>query len=339
MTRPFARIVADARSVPFEFDPARGVAIGIVDESGPGRGLAARKILECAHAGRPQDPLQFVFDVENAFHTLAEAFPYMIVGGDYAQIPLRMRPDSILEEVLRAGKSAILQIHALPAAERTAFIARFILALLDLPRSSWRPIVVFIDEAHLYAPRGGHAASLEPIVSLLAQGPPRGIGAILATAHPAKLYEGAAERIATWLVGRVGSSRDRGVAAGLVGLAPNGAEARGLARLSADQFWVRGAGISEPATPAPVGGAVLVRVEPTLTKPGAATALAVRAGAGRRPAFGRVASSAVIVGSILLGLLGMVLVLRGGFVLPSLVLMLAGMFGLVVAHIGSTINR
>lgn len=340
MTRPFARTTgADARPVSFELDPARGRPIGVVEDVGAGQGIVARKILECAHAGRPQDPLQFVFDVENAFHTLAEAYPYVIVGGDYAQIPLRMRPESILEEVLRTGKSALFQIHALPEAERAAFIARFLTALLDLPRAAWRPLVVFIDEAHLYAPRGGSAASLTPIVSLLTEGPSRGITCLLATAHPAKLYEGVAERIETWFVGRVGSSRDRRMAAALLGFAVNAAQVRGLAQLGAGEVWGRGPGLSAPASDGSAGDAVRLRLEPTVTKPGAETGLAPRFGGGRKPQFGRATANVVIAGSILLGLLGAALVLRGGYVLPSLVLMLGGMLGLVVAHIGSTINR
>lgn len=339
MIRSFACTAAGARLVPFELDPARGRLIGVVEDVGAGQGLVARKILEGAHAGRPQDPLQFVFDVENAFHTLAEAFPYVIVGGDYGQIPLRMRPESILEEVLRTGKSALFQLHSLPEAERAAFIARFLTALLDLPRASWRPIVVFIDEADLYAPRGGSAASLMPIVSLFTEGPSRGITCLLATAHPAKLYEGVAERIETWFVGRVGTSRDRRMVTSLLGFAASAAAVRGLAQLGPGEVWARGVGISAPTSDGAAGDALHLRLEPTLTKPGAATGLAPRFGGGRKPQFGRATANAVIAGSILLGLIGAALVLRGGYVLPSLVLMLGGMFGLVVAHIGSTINR
>jgi DNA helicase HerA-like ATPase len=65
--------------------------------------------------------------------------------------------------------SAVVDLFELKLAERRQFVKLFLESLIHLPRELWRPMLVILDEAHIYCPeRGsGEAESTEAVISLI----------------------------------------------------------------------------------------------------------------------------------------------------------------------------
>jgi hypothetical protein len=167
--------------------------------SGGGKSRALRYLLELTH-GHIQ---QFVFDPEGEFSTLREHFPFVVAGrdGDVAA-----HPDTaavLCRRLMSLNTSAVLDLYDLAPSERRQFVRRFLEELMNLPRADWHPVLVALDEAHVYAPeRGkGEAESTEAVITLCTQGRKRGLAPILATQRLAKLHKDAAAELFNKLIG------------------------------------------------------------------------------------------------------------------------------------------
>ena len=124
--------------------------------SGAGKSWALRRILEQTH-GTVQ---HLVIDPEGEFASLREKFDYVLAarsGGDTAADPRTAK--LLAERLLELGVSAILDIYELKPHERVRFVRLFIDALVDAPKALWHPVLVVIDEAHVYCPEKGEAES------------------------------------------------------------------------------------------------------------------------------------------------------------------------------------
>lgn len=174
--------------------------------SGAGKSRALRQQLEETH-GRVQ---HIVLDPEGEFSTLRERFPYVLAGrdGDVQAHPKTAR--LLCRKLMELGASAVLDLYDLPLADRREFVKLFLLELMALPRSLWRPLLVVIDEAHVFCPeRGsGEAQSTEAVITLCTQGRKRGYCAVLATQRISKLHKDAAAELLNKLVGRTGLDVD-----------------------------------------------------------------------------------------------------------------------------------
>lgn len=167
--------------------------------SGGGKSRALRYLLELTH-GHIQ---QFVFDPEGEFGTLREHFPFIVAGRDG---DVGATPDTaalLCRRLMSLNTSAVLDLYDLAPAERRRFVRRFLEELMNLPRADWHPVLVAIDEAHLYAPEKGkgEAESTEAVITLCTQGRKRGLAPILATQRLAKLHKDAAAELFNKLIG------------------------------------------------------------------------------------------------------------------------------------------
>jgi uncharacterized protein len=107
--------------------------------------------------------------------------------------------------------SAVIDPYELKLAERRQFVKLFLDSLIHLPRELWRPMLVLLDEAHIYCPeRGsGDAESTEPVISLMSQGRKRGYAGIIATQRLSKLHKDPAAEATTSSLGAPGWMRTR----------------------------------------------------------------------------------------------------------------------------------
>jgi hypothetical protein len=167
--------------------------------SGGGKSRALRYLLELTH-GHIQ---QFVFDPEGEFSTLREHFPFVVAGrdGDVAA-----HPDTaalLCRRLMSLHTSAVLDLYELAPTDRRRFVRRFLEELLNLPRADWHPVLVAIDEAHVYCPEKGkgEAESTESVITLCTQGRKRGLAPILATQRLAKLHKDSAAELFNKLIG------------------------------------------------------------------------------------------------------------------------------------------
>lgn len=217
--------------------------------SGGGKSWLLRRLLEQT-AGKVQ---QIVIDPEGEFATLREKFDYVIgahQGGDALTHP---RTASLFaRRLLETNVSAILDIYDLKAYERQQFVRNFLEALVNSPRRLWHPVLVVLDEAHVYAPEKGRAESTSAVIDMATRGRKRGFCLCLATQRLSKLHKDAAAEMINKLIGRTGLDIDVKRAADELGMTSREAMNR-LRQLGAGEFYAFGPAISHAVTKVKIG--------------------------------------------------------------------------------------
>lgn len=212
--------------------------------SGGGKSRALRYLLEGTH-GRVQ---QIILDPEGEFASLRERFDYVLAGRD-GDVPAHPKTAAMLaRRLMELGVSAVVDLYDLSTHDRREFVKRFLDELMRLPRALWRPLLVVIDEAHIFAPeRGaGESQALESVITLCTQGRKRGYAACLATQRISKLHKDAAAELLNKFIGRTGLDVDVKRAADELGLDKEARQA--LRTLSPGQFFVYGPAIANAVT-------------------------------------------------------------------------------------------
>lgn len=217
--------------------------------SGGGKSWCLRRILEQTH-GHVQ---QLVIDPEGEFGTLREKFDYVYAaksGGDTAADPRSAK--LLAERLLELGVSAVLDIYDLKAHDRIRFVRFFLEAMIDARKELWHPVLVVVDEAHVFCPQKGEAESMGAVIDLCTRGRKRGYCAVLATQRLSKLHKDAAAELNNKLIGRTGLDVDMARAAEELGFTGRDErlQLRGLAR---GNFFAFGPAISEAVTRVHVG--------------------------------------------------------------------------------------
>lgn len=232
---------------PLDLQRLIGTRMLIQANSGGGKSWAIRRLLEATH-GQVQ---QIVLDIEGDFPSLRSRYDYVLAGkgGD---IPADPRAATLLaHKLLELQASSILDLEELKHHERIRFVRLFLEAMIAAPKSLWHPVLVVLDEAHLFAPEQGQAESFGAVVDLATRGRKRGFCCVLATQRISKLSKDAAAECNNKLIGRTGLDIDVKRAADELGLRGNTAALRDL---EPGQFYGFG-----PAFPA-AKGATLFRV-------------------------------------------------------------------------------
>lgn len=228
--------------------------------SGGGKSYALRRLLEQTHGACQQ----IVIDPDGEFHTLREKYDYVLAGkgGDCAAT-VRTAP-LLARRLLELGVSAIVDIYDL-GADRPAFVAEFIGALMDAPRELWHPVMVVVDEAHKFAPETGkrrrkrEAATMDDctaaVISLMDSGRKRGFCGVLATQRIAKLSKDAVAEVNSKLIGRTSYPDDQQRAADELGIRSK-EQRLALRDLKPGEFYVFG-----PAFTVDAHGELVTRVK------------------------------------------------------------------------------
>lgn len=222
--------------------------------SGGGKSYGVRYVLEQTH-GKIQ---QIVIDPEGEFASLRERFDYLLAGKD-GDVPADVRSAKLLcRRVMELGVSVVIDIYDLKLDERREFIRVFLDALMHLPRTLWRPLIVALDEAHMYAPeRGqGEATSTDAVITVCSQGRKRGFCAVLATQRISKLHKDAAAELRNKLIGLCTLDLDLKRAGDELGFDKE--QRATLRELPAGHFYALGPAIGAP-------GVTLVRTGEVLT--------------------------------------------------------------------------
>ncbi|HTT77096.1 MAG TPA: DUF87 domain-containing protein [Candidatus Binataceae bacterium] len=187
-----------------------------------------------------------VLDNEGEFASLREAVDVLLVGAD-GELPANPRHAALLARRLLEYKvSAVVDLYELKLPERRRFVKLFLEALIHLPRELWRPLLVILDEAHLYCPeRGaGEAESTEAVVSLMSQGRKRGYAGIIATQRLSKLHKDAAAEANNVIIGRTWLDADQARAGDALGLSK--ADRLKLRDLGQGEFYGFGPALKQP---------------------------------------------------------------------------------------------
>ncbi len=172
--------------------------------SGGGKSWLLRRLLEQSH-GKVQ---QIVIDLEGEFSTLREKFDY-ILAGKGGDTPADPRSAALLaRRLLELNASAIIDLYELNHFDRKRFVKIFLDAMVNAPKNLWHPVMVVIDEAHVFCPEKGSAESSESVIDMATRGRKRGYCTILATQRLSKLHKDAAAECNNKLIGRTGLDVD-----------------------------------------------------------------------------------------------------------------------------------
>jgi hypothetical protein len=173
--------------------------------SGGGKSWVLRRLLEQT-APHVQ---QLIIDPEGEFATLRERFDYVIAAahdGDALASP--QTAAMLARRLLESGVSAVLDIYDLKAHERQQFVRRFLDALVNAPRKLWHPVLVVLDEAHVFCPQAGSAEAAPAVIDLATRGRKRGLCLVAATQRLSKLHKDVAAELLNQLIGRTGLDVD-----------------------------------------------------------------------------------------------------------------------------------
>lgn len=217
--------------------------------SGGGKSWALRRILEQT-APKVQ---QLVIDPEGEFATLREKFDYIVCAPHDADAVAHPRTAKLLaRRLLETGVSAILDIYDLKPQERKAFVRHFCDALVDAPKKLWHPVLIVLDEAHVYAPEKGKSESLGAVIDLATRGRKRGFCLVAATQRLAKLHKDVAAELNNKMIGRTGLDVDVSRAADELGMTKREAM-QALKFLDAGEWHVFGPALSRSVKKLKVG--------------------------------------------------------------------------------------
>lgn len=205
--------------------------------SGGGKSYLLRRFLEQSN-GQVQ---QIILDLEGEFVSLREEYDYLLIG-DEGDIPISIRTAEILARKLMEIKvSAVIDLSDLKHAERITFVKRFLDSLMNLPKKLWNPLIVVVDEAHMFAPesKSGKAESCSAVIDLMTRGRKRGYCGILATQRIAKLNKDAMAECNNYMIGRTGLDIDMKRAGDILGFTSK-LQVAELRTLGAGEFYTYG---------------------------------------------------------------------------------------------------
>lgn len=222
--------------LPIDLDVLIETRLLIQANSGGGKSWIVRRTLEQTHS----QVQHLVLDVDDEFHTLREKHDYVLAGRAGGDCPATVKSAALLaRRLLELGVSAIIGLYELRHDERELFVKHFLNALIEAPRSLWKPVLVVIDEAHKFCPEVGKVESSAAVIDLMTRGRKRGFCGVLATQRIAKLHKDAAAECNNKLIGRTGLDVDQDRAAKELGFR-SAADREGLRDLDPGVFYAYG---------------------------------------------------------------------------------------------------
>ncbi len=229
-------------------NPSKKIDIGTLLESrllicansGGGKSYAVRKILEKSH----KKILPVVLDIEGEFQSLKEKFNFLLIGGPNGDVPLDIKTaGSLPKKILERNIPTIIDISELKKEARIKFVKEFLDGLMELDKKYWKPLLIFLDEAHQFAGQHGKEDSVWAVIDLMTRGRKRGYCGILCTQRIAKLHKDAAAEANNIMVGRTLLDIDAKRAADMLGFSKR-RQRRALHSLEPGEFMCSGPAFS-----------------------------------------------------------------------------------------------
>jgi hypothetical protein len=204
--------------------------------SGAGKSWAIRKMVEETY-GQAQI---IIIDVEGEFRTLREKYDFIIAGKNDSDVSIDpAHAKALCHKVLEEDVDIICDLYDLAPHDRVRWVKNFCEALLDAPKKFWHPALIFLDEAHKFAPEKDSAESASAVINLASQGRKRGFCLVAATQRLAKLDKDVAAECQNKLIGLCNIGIDRKRAAEELGFYER-AEILSLRDLSFGHFYAVG---------------------------------------------------------------------------------------------------
>lgn len=240
--------MASGEEATIDIDRLMETRMLIQASSGAGKSYAIRKLVEQMF-GHVQIIL---IDIEGEFATLREKYDFILAGegGDIQADP--RTAEVLARKLLELEVSAIVDLYELKQQERKHFVRVFLDAMVNAPKNLWHPCVVFVDEAHQFAPQVGESEALGSVNDLMTRGRKRGYCGVLATQRLSKLHKDAAAEAGNKLIGRCGLDDDMKRGAFELGFTKR-EEILSLRDLDAGEFYAFGPALSKTVEKVKVG--------------------------------------------------------------------------------------
>jgi len=237
--KPTLGIDTEGIAIPIDVEKLVEGRMLITATSGAGKSWALRRLLEQTH-GHVQ---HIVIDPEGEFYTLREIFDYVLArAGNEGERDCGISVPSaalLATRLLELGVSTVVDIYDLKPRDRTVFVQLFLESIMAAKRSLWHPVLVIIDEAHMFCPQAGESESGSAVAHLMSGGRKRGFAGCLATQRYSKLHKDAAAMCKNVLIG--GFTLDVDVKRAVESLGFVGRDAGTEIRaLNPGQFYVQG---------------------------------------------------------------------------------------------------
>jgi hypothetical protein len=192
--------------------------------SGSGKSRLLRRLIEQSAAFVQQ----VILDPEGDYVQLAERYGHVVIDAkDYSAKGI----EEIGARVRQHRYSAVLNLeHMTDIDGQMRQAAAFLCGLFEVDRAHWHSVLVFVDEAQIFAPSGtegsddARKATLSAMVNLMCRGRKRGLCGVIATQRLAKLAKNVAAECANFLMGRTLLDIDMARAADLLGMDKKKAE-------------------------------------------------------------------------------------------------------------------
>lgn len=168
--------------------------------SGYGKTTLLVEVVEQTH----QHIQQIIIDPEGEFSPLRANHDFVIAAAQNGDALAHPRTAGLLAtRLLETKASAILDIYDLKPRERPEFVMEFINSMMNAPKDLWHPVLVILDEAHLFCPEKGfgEAVSADAVEDLAGRGRKRGFRLVAATQRIAKFSKTAAAELHTKFIG------------------------------------------------------------------------------------------------------------------------------------------
>jgi Helicase HerA, central domain len=256
---------AEGKNVGFDLDELITTRLLIQANSGAGKSYLLRKLMEQLF-GHIQ---VIAIDPEGEFATLREKYGFVLVGkGGETPADPRIAAD-VAEKLLEIRASAVCDIYELKPAERHHWVRLFLDALVNAPKKLWHPLIVVIDEAHVFCPEkgAGESEAKDSMLDLSTRGRKRGFCPLWATQRLSKLDKDGSSNLLNRLVGGTFEDVDIRRALDLLSIVPEEkrAVAQQLKTLDPGCFYAFGRAIARERLLFKVG-----EVETSHPKPGSA---------------------------------------------------------------------
>jgi hypothetical protein len=235
---------SDSKQVYIDLDVLLRTRLLVQASSGGGKSWLLRRLMEQLF-GKVQ---VIVIDPEGEFATIREKYGYVLVGKG-GETPADKRSAALVaHKLLELRASAVCDLYEVTPRDRHTWVKLFLEALIDAPKKLWHPLVVIIDESHVFAPEkgAGESEASEAMIGLATRGRKRGFCAVFATQRLGKLRKDAAAELLNILIGQTFIDIDRKRAAEALGIAHNEQRAffDDLRLLKPGNFWGLGRAIA-----------------------------------------------------------------------------------------------
>lgn len=210
---------ANKESANIDLDILLRTRLLIQANSGGGKSWLLRRLAEQAF-GKVQ---VIIIDPEGEFATLREKFGYVLVGKG-GETPADVRSAALVaHKLLELHANAVCDLYEVKASARHAWVRLFLEAMVDAPKTLWHPVLVIVDEAHIFCPEKGQGESeaSDAMIGLATRGRKRGFCAVWATQRLSKLSKNATSELLNRLVGPTFEDIDLDRAAGLLSVMPS----------------------------------------------------------------------------------------------------------------------